>query len=162
MPSARYFTRLAALIGLTLGTLSVAHARLGHTLKQCIDRFGEPVRKIPSSLPGADEEACVFARDNIEFIYHFQDQRAWHIAITAKQLSPLQQKQFLEENTDANNVWMPPLGEKSGTLRIWITPGGHQWAALTEFPGMMSLEIMTRKAAEALTRQREIRTKQAK
>lgn len=160
MTSFRFFLPLAVGAGMTLGATSEAHARLGFTLQNCIDRYGEPVRKIPSTLPGSDEEAYVFRTDDIEFIYHFQQQRAWHVAIIAKHLTSQQQKQFLTENAN-NSEWLPPQGEKVGTVRVWLTVEGHQWAVLTELRSLTSLEFMTRAAAETLARQRELRIAQS-
>lgn len=147
---------------LALVLAPVSEARLGYSLQDCIDRYGEPVRKMPAAVAGSDAEAVVFRRDDTEYVVHFQQSSAWHIAYTKKYFSNPERQKILAENTDENNAWNPPLGEKVGNVHVWLTPGGHRWAALSEIPGLASLEVMTRPAAEAIARERDIRVAKAK
>lgn len=134
---------------LLLGLASVtAEARVGETLKQCEERYGPVVERLPAKLADSDADACVFSKGGITVLIEFRNGLAWYVMFRMLDLLPTDTEALLKAN-------LPP-GGWSSAIKVngeeYRLSGDRRWVARYFYGkkgGIGSLLIASRDFATA-------------
>ena len=153
---------LLAATGLAAGLAAApsAQARLGETLAQCTERYGQPRATLPASVGESDPEAARFEQGQLGIIVHFKDGVVWHISYAQGHLSDQDKDRLLKENV-TKGEWQPRFGELLGNVFLWQNRQAGVVACGINRKSINSLEVMTRACADAFGRARTQRIEAA-
>lgn len=150
----------AAGLAAILATAPSAEARLGETLAQCTERYGQPRATLPASVAESDPEAARFEKGQLGIIVHFKDGVVWHVSYAQGHLSDMDKDRLLKENATGGK-WQPRFGELLGNVFVWQNRDAGVIACGINRKSINSLEVMTRACAEAFGRARTRRIEAA-
>jgi hypothetical protein len=150
----------AAALAAALAFAPAAQARLGETLAQCSERYGQTRATLPASVAESDPEAARFEQGPLGIIVHFKDGVAWHISYAQGHLSDLDKDRLLKENAPTGE-WQPRFGELLGNVFLWQNRQAGIIACGINRKSLNSLEVMTRACADAFGRARTQRIEAA-
>lgn len=150
---------VAALIAALTATPS-ARARVGETLAQCTQRYGPVRATLPSVVAESDPEAARFEFGSLSVMVHFQNGIAWHVSYAQTYLSDPDKLRLLKESVDSGE-WQPRYGELSGNVYLWHHQNTRMVACGINAKSLHTLEVMSRRCAEAFGRARVLRIERA-
>jgi hypothetical protein len=122
-----FFSQLLALVALSgacVGSLATnAHARLGESKAQLVERYGEPVKDEKAILPGSSG-AVMFLKDHVEIHVEFRSDKAWMVTYRTHALTSELEASLRDANDGEEGIgeWNDPV-EHLGR-NYWRTEDG--------------------------------------
>lgn len=150
----------AAALAVAMAAAPAAEARLGESLAQCTERYGEVRATLPASVADSDPEAVRFEKGTLGIIVHFKNGVAWHVSYAQGHLSDIDKDRLLKENAPGGS-WEPRFGQLVGNVFLWHNREAGVIGCGINRRSINSLEVMTRACAEAFGRARTRRLEAA-
>jgi hypothetical protein len=135
----------ACLFGFFLAIASLAQARLGETLEQCVERYGPVVEKKAATLPESDPEACVFSKNGVTILGEFRGGIVWRLVFRIASMMGEETETLLRANMPEGGSWSSSLTVNGLVYRL--SSDRRRIAVLTPAPtkdGLASLEIVSK------------------
>jgi hypothetical protein len=140
--------KLCALLFLAMASFAtVAEARLGETVEQCMDRYGPVIERRPAVLGASDPEALVFSKSGVTVIVEYRESKAWQISYRKSKMLANEVESLVTANS-GEGMWSSALKLAIGEWRI--SSDRARLAVLGEISGakpgtgITELRVMTR------------------
>lgn len=140
--------KLCALLFLaTTSFATVAEARLGETVEQCMERYGPVIERRLAVLAASDPETLVFSKSGVTIIIEYRESKAWQISYRKAKMLANEVESLVAANS-GEGPWSGSLKLGSGEYRL--SSDRSRLAAMAEIPGskpgltVTELRIMTR------------------
>ena len=138
------------MLGFFLCVTSLAQARLGETLDQCVARYGPVVEKKPATLSESEPEACIFSKNGVTIFVEFRGGIAWRLVFRIASMMGEETEALLRANLPEGGGWSSSLTVNGLIYRL--SSDRRRVAVLTPPPtkdGLASLEIASKDYATA-------------
>lgn len=110
--------RLLLLAALHLGVFTtIAEARLGENMEQCMERYGPVIERRPATLAASDAEALVFSKSGVTVVVEMRQGRAWLITYRKGKMLAHEAEALVMANM-ADGTWSKPLKIAGGECRL--------------------------------------------
>lgn len=140
--------KLSALLLLaTTSFATVAQARLGETVEQCMERYGPVIERRSAVLAASDPETLVFSKSGVTIVVEYRESKAWLISYRKVKMLANEVESLVSANA-GEGPWSGSLKLSLGECRI--SGDRTRLAVLTEIPGskpglnVTELRIMSR------------------
>jgi hypothetical protein len=140
--------KLCALLFLaTTSFATVAEARLGETVEQCMERYGPVIERRSAILSASDPESLVFSKSGVTIIIEYRESKAWQISYRKVKMLANEVESLVAANA-GEGPWSGSL--KLGASEYRLSGDRTRLAAMGEIPGskagmtVTELRIMTR------------------
>lgn len=140
--------KLSALLFLaTTSFATVAEARLGETVEQCMERYGPVIERRSAILSASDPETLVFSKAGVTVIIEYRESKAWLISYRKVKMLANEVESLIAANS-GEGPWSGSL--KLGSSEYRLSSDRTRLAAMGEIPGtkagssVTELRIMSR------------------
>jgi len=153
MKQGNFIKKSVLVLALVVTVIAGADARIGETVSQCKERYGDSLETLEPKVSESDEEALRFRKSGIDIRVEFKAGKAWSISFSKRGITDTERATLLKANSEGS-LWSGPID--FGGRDYWISDIGKMIAMQRKIGARQIVQVVTRDYVKAAdTRRKE-------